>query len=269
MCKISGKLFKNVTGENSDMYMEAVRFEENLLKISLNNDTIANKNKTLNSDYATPEEKAAAQAVIKKLEADNAKFEADNAKFAPSHKTLIDAVAVAGNAYVKNNVEAFRNVLRLCAAVGNSKMTKKALAYNNINLCAIYGIFEKCHSVAGCNGETVVANHMAQQALSKQVKSEIEKALKALFFVPVETEYTHKLSIKFNSGDINALHEAYVTAINIDVTKDKKTGKVKSVDGYSFTTAIKEKRDRDGNVQYEGVRFVDNIAKIAMCKLFA
>lgn len=269
MCKLTGKLFKNVTGENSNMYMEAVRFEENLLKVALNNDTIANKTKVLNSDSATAEEKTAAQVVIKKLEADNKQLEADNVKFAPSHKLLIDTVASAGNDYVKNDIEAFRNVLRLCAAVGNSKMTKKALAYNGINLCAIYNIFEKCHSVAGCKGESVVANHMAQQALSKQAKSEIEKALKALFFVPVETEYTHKLSIKFNSGDINALHEAYVTAINIDVIKDKKTGKVKSVDGYSFTTAIKEKRDRDGNVQYEGVRFVDNIAKIAMCKLFA
>ena len=269
MCKISGKLFKNVTGENASMYMEAVRFEENLLKISINNDTIANKNKTLNSDSATAEEKAAAKSAIKNLEADNKQLESDNVKFAPSHKLLIDTVASAGNDYVKNDVEAFRNVLRLCAAVGNSKMTKKALAYNNINLCAIYGIFEKCHSVTGCKGESVVANHMAQQALSKQAKSEIEKALKALFFVPVETEYTNKLSIKFNSSDINALHEAYVTAINVDITKDKKTGTIKSVDGYSFTTAIKEKRDKDGKIHYEGVRFVDNMAKIAMCKLFA
>ena len=74
--------------------------------------------------------------------------------------------------------------------------------------------------------------------------------------------------MKFNSTDIGMLHETYVTGLRILSSKNNKTGET-SLDGIGFKTAITKKTNKkDGTVTYTGVRFLENMANIAMVKLF-
>lgn len=246
--------------EKYDSVIIACNYEANLMRIDLNDEQIKKFDSKLRSADASEKDKEAAQEKKDKLMADNAFYKQENAESEPTYLKVLNAISSAKNEYVQNDVNAVRNVLRLVACTENSKFFKYAIL-GDANLATMKELFDSVHTSVDCdeNGRpvyyaTVWNNHA-------KIKDEIEKLLKRMFFIPVENEYTDKVSIKFNRTDLHMLHEAYVTGIKVDYKKDKE-GKFESAKT-GLRTAIQSKKNRQGETTYSGTTFVESIAKLA------
>lgn len=271
--KINSVIMNSTAMSNSDLVtdmMSAITYEANTMSIKINDDSIAAQNKIIaNKDGGyTEDEIASAKAKKDKLEAANDALRLENEELEDAHNAVITAVIGASTDVAINDVNAIRNILRICACTENKKFFREAILADGENFEAFYNLFSQVHSTEMTVDENGRPVYFAPTwNVHKSVKVELEKLLKKMFFIPVENDYTGKISIKFNSTDLFMLHEAYVSGLDIKFVKDPKTKELKSTFA-EFKTAI-TKTDGKNGTTYNGKKFMELIAKIAFNKIYA
>ena len=259
----------NFDEETINAITTAVQYEANLMLQTMNDEAIAKQDKIIANQkggYSEDEIKVAKDKKSK-LEETNANLVIANTELEPRYKSTLEVVTSANNGYVSNDLVAFRNILRLVACSDNSKFFRYAII-TDVDFSTFYNLFEKCHSIDGDFDDNGMRIQLAQAwTAHKDIKSEIEKILKKMFSLSVDSDLTKKVAIKFNKTDLGMLHECYVTGLTVSAKKDK-NGEV-VVGNYKFRTAITKKEDKDSNAKFEGDKFKELIAKIAFGKLYA
>lgn len=264
--------------------VSAVEYEKCDMMIALNNDAIAGKDRIINNksgNYTADEIKAAENAKIK-LENDNKELAIRQEELKPVYDTVLTSVSSAtepmkdndgkevlddnGNVVLlRNDVNAFRNILRL-SACGDNKKFFKLVVVTCPEVGVIYEAMEQIHRYDGDfseNGERI--DYAKSKVAFKSVAGEISKALRSMFSIFVESEYTKKVSLRFNKTDLGHIHECYVKGF--DVKTYKKDGET-VVTGGTYKTVITKRQDKDGNITYEGGQFFELLAKMAFIHLF-
>lgn len=246
----------------------AITWEKCDMLLTLNADAQKKQSGIISSDESTADEIKVATAKLEKLQKEEAILKEDQNKVTDAHTYVVETVKSASNDYTTNDEIAFRNVLRLSACDENGKFFKLAILTETA-FGTFYDSMVSLHDMesdeindSGLRDYSATAKESAKTAYDA-----IQNLTRQMFSVPVENDATKKITVKFNKADMNAIHECFVSGLNVDITKNKKTG-TSTVDGMSFRYAIEKNVSKDGTVTYKGVRFRETLAKIAFVKLF-
>lgn len=260
--------------EKVDNLFNAVQYESNDMMITVNNDAIAvcekkiaNKSRRLTSIQVEAEESKKAE-----LEKSNKKLTEDNVKLCENWRSVIDSISGASKEFEKdgkkvvvtNDATAVRNVLRLTACANNRKFFNYAILTSCDNFAHFYDNFYTLHKISESSFDASGKRKYSDADIRAfiNIKNELQTLIKKLFSISIENEYTKKINIKFNSTDMGMLHECYTSGINAIVRISKKSGHV-SFDGYDCRYAISRKDCKDGDVIYDGKKFMNLLAVIA------
>lgn len=271
--KINATVMNKVAMEDNALVndmMSAITYEANNMSMTINSESICIQDRIIaNKDGGcTEDEIAAARSKKEKLEAENDALRLENETLEPAHNAVVSSVIGASTELAINDVNAIRNILRICACTENKKFFRYAILAEGENFENFYNLFSQIHSTEMTvdeNGRPVY--YAPTWNVHKSVKSELEKLLKKMFFIPVENDYTGKISIKFNATDLYMLHECYVSGLDIKFVKDSKTKELKYTSA-EFKTAITKSEGKNGTT-YNGKKFMELIAKIAFNKIYA
>ena len=159
----------------------------------------------------------------------------------------IETIAEGKNEYVQNDKNAVRNVLRLTACQDNSKLYKYVVVNPHINEL-LYESMQKIHNIDNReineNGKLTGAEKWLDGEYYISAV-EIGKLAKSLFSIPVETELTKKVNVKFNKTDISYVHALYIRGISVYFNTTKSKGTVYK--GRRLNTLITcEKKKKEG-----------------------
>ena len=113
-------------------------------------------------------------------------------------RPLVTTISEASNEHIKNDLNAVRNLLRLTACQNNSKLYKYVVINGEDNE-KLYEAMERIYQIDKreideegrlCPSESIDKDYI----FTKEVIGEIAKSL---FSLPIETELTKKVNIKF------------------------------------------------------------------------
>ena len=246
----------------------AIEWEKCDMMIAMNNDAIAAKDAIIANKKGTYSEADIEAAKDAKTLLENANLELRSNQDSLSEvreKVLASIVsAKSEDGLASNDINAVRNIFRLSACSENKKFFR-LVPVSSPAIGKIYDAMEKIHSFDGCfseDGERI--NYAISKQAFKTVSKEIESALRSMFSIFVENEYTKKVSVRFNKTDLGHIHECYVRSF--EVKTYKKDGEV-IVSGGAYKTIITKKETEKG-VEYDGKAFFELIAKLAFIHLF-
>ena len=249
-------------------FTNAITWEKCDMLLALNADAMKKQESVISKDDSTPDEIKVAQAKLEKLRAEYAEIKKQQESVTDDYTTVMTAISSAHNDHAQNDETAVRNILRLSCCDDNSKFFKLAILTQE-TFESFYDSMVQLHDMdsdeIGANGLRKYSDK--SNAVANALKDDIQGLIKKMFSVSIENEYTKKINVKFNKKDLHCIHETFVTNSSVDVKHDKKNGNY--ANGMSFKYAIEKKEDKKGNVSYTGVRFKENIAKLAFNKLFA
>lgn len=248
--------------------LDAITWEKCDMLLTLNADAQKKQSEIISSDESTVDEIKVATSKLEKLQKEEAILKDEQDSVDDVHSFVLETVKSAKNDFTSNDETAFRNVLRLSACDENSKFFKLAIL-TETKFDIFYDSMVSLHDMesdeVGENGLRTYSADMKKEA--DLLSANIQGIVRTMFSVPIENDLTKKINVKFNKADMNAVHECFVSGLNVDISKNKKTG-TNTVDGMSFRYAIGKNVSKDGTVTYKGVRFKETLAKIAFVKLF-
>lgn len=254
--------------------MQAIDFEKCDMLLALNSEAQKKQNAIISSSESTPEEITVAKTKLEKLQKEELKLVTSQAVDTEAHTLVISTVTAATNEHnATNDINALRNILRLSACDENSKFFKLAIITSNINFETFYDTMVSLHDMESeeVNASGIRSYSKDAKEKADEMEKEIQTLIKTMFSLSVENDFTSKINVKFNKTDMNAVHETFVTGLNVDINKkvNKKSGATsRTVEGMSFRYAIEKRVNQDGDITYNGVRFKETLAKIAFTKLF-
>lgn len=268
-------LANSENNELVNLAFDAINHERYDMDCAILSKSIDGCDKTINKDSATPAEITLAKERKKGFEKTLEETKKAMSDLQENHDLFVNTVAQASNDYTSNNVESVRNILRISACADNSKFFNIAIVsdIDSDHMGKFYEAFKACHeydSACDCDGVQINTLAMRQKFdhCNKLLLDETKGALRNMFSIPVENEYTKKVTVRFNSSDLKHLHECFVRDIEILTTKNRKDGSVR-VDGAQYRYAIKKTMKKDATAPtYEGATFKGLIAKLAFMHLF-
>lgn len=92
--------------------------------------------------------------------------------------------------------------------------------------------------------------------------AEIGKIAKSLFSLPIESEITKKVNVKFNKTDLAYIHSLYVKSLHVGFSRSKTKGV--TYNGRTLRTLIQCKKDKGGELHYNFTAFYEVISKLAI-----
>lgn len=219
--------------------------------------------KKLKKKDITKEEIEGIKKQIEKLESQIEKNESDKEFLFPKWEYAVEMIAAGKNEYVQNEKNAVRNVLRLTACQDNYKLYKYVVVNPTINEI-LYESMQKIHNIDDREIDNNGKLTGTEEWLSKDYEIsaiEIGKLAKALFSLPVETELTKKVNVKFNKTDLAYVHALYVRGLSVyfNNTKDGTTYK-----GRQLKTLITCKKIKTGEKIYNFTGFYEVLSKLAV-----
>lgn len=253
-----------VSCKSIDLVSAAVRYEGLDMTNTLLNEKVASLTKSLQDETLSEDEINGIKRKIEKLEEEIK----DNFKtmqaLKPRWEYTVNHIAESHNEYVKNDEYAVRNVLRLTACQENSKLYKYVIM-NRIENVQLYEAMERIHQLEdrdidemGClvDGENQRNDYSFSAA-------EIGKIVKSLFSLPIETDLTKKINMKFNKTDLAYIHNLYVRSLNVRFSRTGKSNEIR-YEGRTLKTLIQCKKDKEGKTTYDFTRFYEVISKLAI-----
>ena len=253
-----------VSCKSIDLVSAAVRYEGLDMTNTLLNEKVASLTKSLQDETLSEDEINGIKRKIEKLEEEIK----DNFKtmqaLKPRWEYTVNHIAESHNEYVKNDEYAVRNVLRLTACQENSKLYKYVVM-NRIENVQLYEAMERIHQLEdrdidemGClvDGENQRNDYSFSAA-------KIGKIIKSLFSLPIETDMTKKINMKFNKTDLAYIHNLYVRSLNVRFSRIGKSNEIR-YEGRTLKTLIQRKRDKEGKTTYDFTRFYEVISKLAI-----
>ncbi len=218
----------------------------------------------LQKDDLTKEEIEGIKKQIEKLEDQIEKNQETMNFLFPKWEYAVETIAEGKNEYVQNNKNAVRNVLRLTACQDNSKLYKYVVVNPYINE-VLYESMQKIHDIDNReidnNGKLTGSEDFLDGEYYISAV-EIGKLAKSLFSIPVETELTKKVNVKFNKTDIAYVHALYIRGISVFFNTTKNKGTVYK--GRQLNTLITCKKTKTGEKIYNFTGFYEILSKLAV-----
>ena len=123
---------------------------------------------------------------------------------------------------------------------------------------------ERIHQVEGKTIDDYGKIEHVEEQLNDYVISagEIGKIAKSLFSLPIESEITKKVNIKFNKTDLAYIHRLYVKSLNVGFSRSKSKGV--AYNGRTLRTLIQCKKDKEGMLHYNFTAFYEVLSKLAI-----
>lgn len=260
--------------DNVDKLFNAVQYESNDMMIAVNKDAIAICEKKIanKSGKLTAIQIEAEKSKKAELEKANINLAEENEMLREEWQAVVLSISNASKEFdkdgekiiVTNDETATRNVLRLTACANNRKFFSYAILTACDDFARFYDSFYALHKIS--DGAFDVSGRRKYRDSDAKlfiiIEKEIRSLIKRMFSISIENEYTKKINVKFNSTDMGMLHECYTSGVSAVVRVSKKAG-VTSFDGYNCRFAITRKEDKDGNVTYDGRKFMGLLATIA------
>lgn len=219
--------------------------------------------KKLEKDDITKEEIEGIKKQIEKLEIQIEKNESEKEFLFPKWEYAVETIAAGKNEYVQNDKNAIRNVLRLTACQDNSKLYKYVVVNPNINE-VLYESMQKIHNIDDREIDNNGRLTGSEEWLSRNYEIsaiEIGKIAKSLFSLPVETELTKKVNVKFNKTDLSYVHALYVRGLSVYFNNTKSGTSYK---GRQLKTLITCKKTKTGEKMYNFTGFYEVLSKLAV-----
>lgn len=218
----------------------------------------------LQKDDLTKEEVEGMKKQTEKLESQIDSNKETMAFLFPKWEYVLNKISSAKNEYVQNDEKAVRNVLRLHACQDNNKLYKYVVVNPMINEI-LYESMQKIHDIDNReideNGKlTGSEDFLDGEYYISSV--EIGKIAKSLFSIPVETDLTKKVNVKFNKTDVAYVHALYVRGISVFFSTTKSKGTVYK--GRQLNTLITCKKTKTGEKIYNFTGFYETLSKLAV-----
>lgn len=251
-----------VTCKPIDLVSASVEYESLDMQNTYLTEKIVSLEKFLQKKDLTEEEVKAIKIKIAKY---NAEIE-QNTKLMtikkPKWEYTLNIIADAHNEYTKNDMDAIRNVFRLTSCQENRLY--KYVVVNGEDNALLYETMERIHQLTGQNIDDLGRVEDSEERYSDLNFSarEIGKIVKSLFSIPIETELTKKVNVKFNKTDLAYIHSLYVKSMSVRFSNNKTNGTMYG--GRILRTLIQCKKDKDGMKQYDFSAFYEIISKLAI-----
>lgn len=217
----------------------------------------------LQKDDLTEEEIEGIKKQIEKLENQIEKSQETMSFLFPKWEYVLDTISSAKNEYVQNDKNAVRNVLRLTACQDNNKLYRYVVVNPHINEI-LYESMQKIHDVDNReideNGKLTGSEDFLDGEYYISAV-EIGKLAKSLFSIPVETELTKKVNVKFNKTDLAYVHALYVRGLSVYFNNTKSGTSYK---GRQLKTLITCKKTKTGEKMYNFTGFYEVLSKLAV-----
>lgn len=254
-----------VTCKPTDVVSAAIQWERLDMLNTYLMGQIDRLTKKLQKDDLTEEEIEGIKKQIERLESQIEKNQETMTSLTPKWEYTIETIAEGKNEYVQNDKNAIRNVLRLTACQDNSKLYKYVVVNPHINE-VLYESMQKIHDIDNReineNGKLTGSEDFLDGEYYISAV-EIGKLAKSLFSIPVETELTKKVNVKFNKTDIAYVHALYIRGISVYFNTTKSKGTVYK--GRLLNTLITcEKKKKTGEKVYNFTGFYEVLAKLAV-----
>lgn len=246
-----------------DLVSWAIQYEGLDMTNTILMEKVASLEKSLQKDDLTEDEIKGIQRKIEKLNADIENNIKVMETLQPKWEYAIEIISSAKNEYTGNDKNAVRNVLRLTACQENQKFYKYVIINGEDNPL-LYEAMERIHQVEGKTIDDYGKIEHTKEQFNDYVISagEIGKIVKSLFSLPIESEITKKVNIKFNKTDLAYIHSLYVKSLNVGFSRSKSKGI--TYNGRTLRTLIQCKKDKEGMFHYNFTAFYEVISKLAI-----
>jgi len=253
-----------VTCKPIDVVSAAIQYEGLDMLNTFLLERVDSLNRKLKKEDITPEEVTGIKKQLEKLEDQIEKNKENMIFLAPKWEYTVETIAAGKNEYVQNDKNAVRNVLRLTACQDNSKLYRYVVVNPHINE-VLYESMQKIHGIdtreIDENGKLTGSEEwLGGEYYISAV--EIGKIAKSLFSIPVETELTKKVNVKFNKTDIAYVHALYIRGISVFFNTTKTNGTVYK--GRRLNTLITCKKTKTGEKIYNFQGFYETLSKLAV-----
>lgn len=226
-------------------------------QISALDKKIENKNGTYTED-----EVSGFESKREVLESDREDMLTKEADLLSVYESVRDSMIEGGS--IPENVD---NVLRCIAAAENSKLEKYALP--NLGTVEIYNYLTTCHDLKATSENGKVTMSKAVKNAYVAAEDAVQRALRESLSLE-ESDYTEKLTIRFNKTDMRLIHETFITGFSnkYSVTKDDNGNEIsREYKGVNVAKSIAVKTTKDGDTKYNFTKFNTVIARLVIGKL--
>ena len=246
-----------------DLVSGAVQYEGLNMMNTILMEKVASLEKSLQKDDLTEDEIKGIQRKIEKLNTDIENNTKVMEALQPKWEYSIEIISSAKNEYTSNDQNAIRNVLRLTACQENPKFYKYVVVNGEDN-ALLYETMERIHQIEGKSIDDYGKVEHGEKQLNDFIISaaEIGKIAKSLFSLPIESEITKKVNIKFNKTDLAYIHSLYVKSLNVGFSRSKSKGV--TYNGRTLRTLIQCKKDKEGILHYNFTAFYEVLSKLAI-----
>ena len=251
-----------VTCKPIDLVSASVQYESLDMQNTYLTEKIVSLEKSLQKKDLTEEEAKAINIKITKYNAEIERNTETMTVLKPKWEYTLNLIADAHNEYVKNDMDAIRNVFRLTSCQENRLY--KYVVVNGDDNALLYEAMERIHQIDGQNIDDLGRVDDSGERYNDFNFSamEIGKIAKSLFSIPIETDLTKKINIKFNKTDLAYIHGLYVKSMSVRFSNNKTNGTMYG--GRVLRTLIQCKKDKDGLTQYDFSAFYEVISKLAI-----
>ena len=246
-----------------DLVSWAVQYEGLDMMNTILMEKVASLEKSLQKDDLTEDEIKGIQRKIEKLNVDIESNSKVMYALQSKWEYAIEIISSAKNVYTSNDQNTVRNVLRLTACQENPRFYKYVVINGEDNQL-LYEAMERIHQVEGKTIDDYGKIEHVEEQLNDYVISagEIGKIAKSLFSLPIESEITKKVNIKFNKTDLAYIHSLYVKSLNVGFSRSNSKGV--TYNGRTLRTLIQCKKDKKGMLHYNFTAFYEVLSKLAI-----
>ncbi len=245
-----------------DLVSASVEYESLDMQNTYLAEKIVSLEKSLQKKDLTEEEVKAIKIKIEKYNYEIKRNTEIMMALKPKWEYTLKLISDAHNEYTKNDMNAVRNILRLTSCQENRLY--KYVVVNGKDNKSLYEAMERIHQI---DGQTIDELGRVEDADERYndyyfTAMEIGRIAKFLFSIPIETELTKKINIKFNKTDLVYIHSLYIKSISVRFSNNKTNGEMYG--GRVLRTLIQCKKDKDGITQYDFSAFYEVISKLAI-----
>ncbi len=235
---------KIVTCKPIDLVSASVNYESLDMQNTYLAEKIVSLEKSLQKKDLTEEEVKAIKIKITKFNVEIEQNTKIMTSLKPKWEYTLNLISNAHNEYVKNDMDAIRNVFRLTSCQENRLY--KYVVVNGEDNALLYEVMERIHQIDGQNIDDLGRIEDSEERYGDYNFSamEIGKIIKSLFSIPIESELTKKVNVKFNKTDLAYIHSLYVKSMSVRFSNNKTNGTMYG--GRVLRTLIQCKKDKDG-----------------------
>ncbi len=245
-----------------DLVSASVEYESLDMQNTYLAEKIVSLEKSLQKKGLTEEEVKAIKIKIVKFNAEIEQNTKVMTALKPKWEYTLKLISDAHNEYTKNDMDSVRNVLRLTSCQENRLY--KYVVVNGENNALLYEAMERIHQIDGQNIDDLGRIEDSEERYSDYNFSsmEIGKIVKSLFSIPIESELTKKVNVKFNKTDLAYIHSLYVKSMSVRFSNNKTSGEMYG--GRVLRTLIQCKKNKDGIKEYDFSAFYEVVSKLAI-----